>query len=74
MKVAEILKLEMRLPLNLIELNKELMEDIRLNGIQMPIEIRIREDDSQIVWDGLHRLKIAVELNLPDVPVMLVRM
>ncbi len=74
MKLAEILKLEMRLPLNLIELNKELLEDIRRNGIRMPIEIRIREDGSQIVWDGLHRLKVAVELNLPDVPVMLMRM
>ena len=70
MKLADILKFEMRLPLNLIELNKELLEDIRLNGIQVPIEIRVRKDGSKIVWDGLHRLAIAVKLNLDSVPVI----
>lgn len=70
MLTKEILKLETRLPLELIEINDELREDIRLNGIKEPIEIRVREDGSQIVWDGLHRLVIAVELNLETVPVI----
>lgn len=74
MKLSDILKLETRLPLKLIEIDNKLLEDIRENGIQEPIEIRVREDGSQIVWDGLHRLTIAVELNLEDVPVIFIRM
>lgn len=70
MKTKEILKLETRLPLGLVEINDALLEDIRLNGIKEPIEIRVRGDGSQIVWDGLHRLAIAVKLNLEDVPVI----
>jgi len=74
MKTEEILKLETRLPLELIEINDELLEEIRLNGIKEPIEIRVREDGSKIVWDGLHRLAIAVKLNLECVPVLLQKM
>jgi len=70
MKTKEILKLETRLPLGLVEINDALLEDIRLNGIKEPIEIRVRGDGSQIVWDGLHRLAIAVKLNLEEVPVI----
>ncbi len=67
--LAEILKLEIRLPLNLVEIDTALLEDIRKNGILEPVEIRIREDGSRIVWDGLHRLAIAVKLGLESVPV-----
>ncbi len=74
MKTSDILKLEMRLPLELVEINEELKEDIRLNGIREPIEIREREDGTQIVWDGLHRLAIAVELHLETVPVITIKM
>lgn len=74
MELKEILKLETRLPLKLVEISNELMEDIRLNGMQEPIEIRVRDDGSQIVWDGLHRLAIAVKLNLDTVPVIYRRM
>jgi len=70
----EILKLETRLPLKLVEINAQLLEDIKQHGIREPIEIRVREDDSQIVWDGLHRLAIAVKLNLKTVPVFFRRM
>ena len=69
MKIEEVLKIETRLPLELVEINKELLEDIRLNGIKEPLEIRVREDGSRIIWEGLHRLAIAVELNLESVPV-----
>jgi len=69
MKTEEVLKIETRLPLELVEINKELLEDIRLNGIKEPLEIRVREDGSRIIWEGLHRLAIAVELNLESVPV-----
>lgn len=74
MKTKEILKLETRLPLELIEISQELLEDIKTNGIREPIEIRVREDGSQIVWDGLHRLAIAVRLNLETVPVIFAKM
>ncbi len=70
MKLADILKLEMRLPLNLIEIDEKLLKDIQANGITEPIEIRVRKDGSKIVWDGLHRLAIAVKLNLDSVPVI----
>jgi len=67
--LAEILKMETRLPLNLVEMNMSLLEDIRKNGILEPVEIRIREDGSRILWDGLHRVKIAAALGLEFVPV-----
>ena len=74
MKLKEILKIETRLPLKLVEINDELLKDIKLSGIKEPIEIRIREDGSKIVWDGLNRLAIAVKLNLETVPVIFTRM
>lgn len=67
--LAEVLKMETRLPLNLVEINTALMDDIRKNGILESIEIRIREDGSRILWDGLHRVKIAAALGLESVPV-----
>jgi hypothetical protein len=42
-----------------------LEQDIRRNGIQIPVMIG---DDGR-VWDGHHRLRIAVRLGLPEVPV-----
>ena len=69
MPLTEILKLETRLPLNLVEINAALLEDIRKNGILEPVEVRIREDGSRILWDGLHRVKIAAALGLEVVPV-----
>ncbi len=74
MLLSEVLKLETRLPIRLIEINKELFEDIKQNGIKEPLEIRVREDGSQIVWDGLHRLAIAIKLNLETVPVIFRKM
>ncbi len=74
MKLADILELEMRLPLDLIEINDKLLEDIEKNGIKEPIEIRVRKDGSKIVWDGLHRLAIAVRLGIKDIPVIFIRM
>lgn len=67
--LAELLKMETRLPLNLVEINAALLEDIRKNGILEPVEVRIREDGSRILWDGLHRLAIAVKLGMETVPV-----
>ncbi len=74
MKLSDILELEMRLPLDLIEIDDKLLEDIKQNGIKEPIEIRVRKDGSKIVWDGLHRLAIAVRLGIKDIPVIFIRM
>ena len=74
MPLEAVLKLETRLPLNLVEIPPDLEEDIRQNGIKEPIEIKIREDGSLIVWDGLHRLAIAVRLGIESVPVIMVPM
>lgn len=74
MKLTDILRLETRLPLEMIDIDKKLLKDIKQNGIREPIEIRVRGDGSQIVWDGLHRLKIAILLNTQDIPVILVKM
>ena len=68
MPLTEILKLETRLPLNLVEIDAALLEDIRKNGILEPVEIRVRQDGSRILWDGLHRVKIAAALGLESVP------
>jgi len=70
MKLEEILKLETRLPLAFIEISDKLLEDIKQNGIQEPIEIRVRGDGSQVVWDGLHRLVVAQKLGIEDIPVI----
>jgi len=67
--LTEILEMETRLPLPLVEINDKLLDDIVINGIQEPIEVRVRADGSRIVWDGLHRLAIAVKLDLETVPV-----
>lgn len=66
--LTEVLKMETRLPLNLVEIDAALLEDIQKNGILEPIEIRIRGDGSKIVWDGLHRLAIAVKLGMETIP------
>lgn len=70
MKLEDILKLETRLPLNLIEIDPELLKDIKRNGIREPIEIKVREDGSQIVWNGLHRLVIAQKLGIEEIPII----
>ena len=60
--------MEMRIPLELVEIDDKLLEDIRENGIKEPVEIRIRGDGSRILWDGLHMVAIAVKLGLETVP------
>lgn len=71
----EILKLEMRIPLELLWKDEQdyldkLTESIKKLGITEPIEIRVREDGSMIVWDGLHRLAVAERLGIEEIPVI----
>lgn len=72
--VKEVSKLETRIPLELIRKDEaaeieRLTEEIRREGIKEPIVIRIREDGSQIVWDGIHRLIVAQDLGIKNIPV-----
>ena len=62
--LEEISKLETRIPIDLIRRDeaveiKRLTEEIRREGITEPITIRVREDGSMMVWDGIHRLIVA---------------
>jgi len=71
----DILKLEMRIPLELLWKDEgpyldRLTEEIKLRGITEPIEIRVREDGSMIIWDGLHRLAVAEKLGIEEIPVI----
>jgi len=71
----EILKLEVRIPLELLWKDEpnyldKLTEGIMEHGITEPITIRVREDGSMIVWDGLHRLAVAQKLGIEQIPVI----
>ena len=72
--LEEVSKLETRIPIDLIRRDeaveiKRLTEEIQREGITEPITIRIREDGSMIVWDGIHRLIVAQDLGIKDIPV-----
>jgi len=70
----EVSKLETRIPLDLIRKDEaaaieRLTGEIEKEGITEPITIRVREDGSRIVWDGIHRLIVAQNLGIENVPV-----
>ena len=72
--VSEVSKLETRIPLDLIRKDEvteiaRLTREIQAEGIKEPIVIRIRDDGTQIVWDGIHRLIVAQDLGLENIPV-----
>jgi len=71
----EVLKLEMRIPLELLWKDEKayldrLTTEIQREGITEPVTIRVRGDGSQIVWDGLHRLAVAQKLGIEEIPVI----
>ncbi len=72
--LEQVSELETRAPLDLIRKDEgaeieRLTREIQAEGITEPITIRVREDGSQIVWDGLHRLIVAQDLGLENIPV-----
>ena len=72
--LEQVSKLETRIPIDLIRKDEvaeigRLTKEIQDEGIKEPITIRVREDGSQIVWDGIHRLIVAQDLGLENVPV-----
>ena len=48
---------------------ESLKNDIRLNGIKNPIELIVRNNGETEIYNGNHRLKIAQELGIKNVPV-----
>jgi len=44
---------------------KDLVEDIKVNGVKKPIECFIRPNGDELVHDGNHRAVIATYLNIP---------
>lgn len=48
----------------------ELMEDIRVVGIKDPLRVRVKPGGGLLLVEGLRRLAAALELGLPDVPVI----
>lgn len=54
------------------EQNQRLKEDIQKNGIKNPIELVQNSDGSYEIENGNHRLQIAQELGIKEVPVTLV--
>ena len=72
--LEQISKLETRIPLDIIRKDEaaeieRLTKEIQKEGIKEPITIRVREDGSRIVWDGMHRLIVAQNLGIKNVPV-----
>ena len=47
----------------------KLTAEIEREGLTEPITIRVRDDGSLIVWDGMHRLAVAQKLGIKDIPV-----
>jgi ParB-like chromosome segregation protein Spo0J len=72
--VKRLLTMETRFPLDLLwkdekEYLELLMKDARVRGITDPVIIRVRAGGSLVIWDGLHRLAVAKELNIEELPV-----
>lgn len=71
----DILKLEMRMPLELLWKDEpdhmaQLTAKAMKHGITEPITIKVREDGSMVIWDGLHRLAVAERLGIEEIPVI----
>ena len=55
-----------------LEQVQRLVEDIKQNGISEPIEVITNENGDLEVYDGNHRLEIAKNLGIEQVPIMFV--
>jgi len=72
--LEQISKLETRFPIEKLWTHEKayldkLTTEIEREGMTEPITIRVREDGSQIVWDGMHRLAVAQKLGIENIPV-----
>ena len=60
------------IPFEEIYVKESLVEDIRLNGIKVPIEFLCRGDGHLRLQHGVHRLVSAVRLKLDTIPVIII--
>lgn len=72
--LKQVLGYETRFPLGKLEvaepkLLERLTRKIKSEGLREPITIRVREDGSLIVWDGMHRLIAARRLGIKNLPI-----
>jgi ParB-like chromosome segregation protein Spo0J len=51
----------------------ELLRGVLANGIRQPISIALTDDGGWRMWDGHHRVAIAVALQLPAIPIRIHR-
>jgi ParB-like chromosome segregation protein Spo0J len=70
--LSEVVRMETRHPLELVEVTDEFLKDIRENGILEPVEIRIISD-RYVLWHGLHRVRAAQILGFEKVPAFYTR-
>ncbi len=60
------------IPFEEISVKDSLIEDIRQNGIKVPIEFLRRQDGHLRITHGVHRLVAATRLNLNTIPVIII--
>ena len=73
MSMASLAKYRSRTSLRASENPAKLRQSITDNGFTHPVHMRVYEDGAQL-WDGNHRLNIAEELAIKEVPVSVVHM
>lgn len=73
-KLSEILKrmTGFEIPFEEIYAKESLVEDIKLNGIKVPIEFLCRGDGHLRLQHGVHRLVSAVRVKLDTIPVIII--
>ena len=73
-KLGEILKrmTGFDIPFEEISVKESLFEDIRENGVRVPLEFITRGDGRLRLQNGVHRLVSAVRLKLKTIPVIII--
>ena len=73
-KLGEILKrmTGFDIPFEEISVKESFIEDIKENGIKVPLKFLERPDGHLRIIRGVHRLVVATRLNLPTIPAIII--
>ena len=73
-KLEEILKkmTGFDIPFEEISVKESFIEDIKENGIKVPLKFLVRPDGHLRIIRGVHRLVAATRLNLPTIPAIII--
>ena len=73
-KLKEILKrmTGFDIPFEEISVKESLVEDIKENGIRVPLKFIARPDGHLRIIRGVHRLVAALRLDLPTIPAIII--